>query len=284
MTPRSPHVLTIAGSDPSGGAGIQADLKTFSALGAYGMAALTALTAQNTRGVIGVELIDPEFVAEQIDAVFADIRVDAVKIGMIGSAASAARVADCLERLQPELIVLDPVMVAKSGDRLVDDHAVEVMRERLMPRATLITPNLGEAGVLLGQAPPATEDDMPAAAQALVAAGASSVLLKGGHLSGSTSRDLFVDGTQTIWLAGQRVQTGNSHGTGCTLASAVAALGPVAPSLESAARAAKAFLTASLEQADTLDVGTGHGPVHHFHRAWQDDPARYWLARAARAA
>lgn len=279
--PSVPHVLSIAGSDPSGGAGIQADLKTFSALGAYGMAALTALTAQNTRGVTGVFPVDPGFLAEQIDTVFADVRVDAVKIGMAGDAESVRRIADCLQRHRPATVVLDPVMVAKSGHRLVADEAVATLRDTLLPLATVVTPNLPEAAVLLGEDAATDEAGMAGAAARLARLFGGQVLLKGGHLAGPRSVDILHGPEGTRWLEADRVSTRNSHGTGCTLSSAIAALMPVAPSLTIAARAAKLYLTRALAAADTLEVGSGQGPVHHFHGQWATEPARRLLAEAS---
>jgi len=267
------RVLSIAGSDPSGGAGIQADLKAFAAVGAYGMAAVTALTAQNTRGVAAVSIVEPDFLRRQIDEVFHDIAVDAVKIGMIGNPASVGIVAAALARHQPAEVVVDPVMVAKSGDRLVSDETVAAMRDELLPRATLVTPNLPEAGVLLGRGAPGGEADMPAVAASLARLLGGDVLLKGGHLRGERSRDLLVAAGESRWLDARRVVTDNTHGTGCTLSSAIAALLPVAPSRAVAIRAAKAYLTGCLEGADDLAAGEGHGPVHHFHRLWREDPA-----------
>lgn len=268
-----PNVLSIAGSDPSGGAGIQADLKTFSALGAYGMAALTALTAQNTRGVTGVHPVPPAFLRQQIDTIFDDIRVAAVKIGMVGSAESVAAVADCLVLRRPPFVVVDPVMVAKSGDRLIDDAAVAALRDRLLPQATLVTPNLPEAAVLLGDDEPAHDrESMPAIAERLHRQCGAAVLLKGGHLEADDSPDLLFDGKGAEWIAGRRVDTTSTHGTGCTLSSAIAALVPQRAALSDAVRDAKAYLLAALAAADALDVGSGHGPVQHFHAWWRDPP------------
>jgi hydroxymethylpyrimidine/phosphomethylpyrimidine kinase len=263
-----PNVLTIAGVDPSGGAGIAADLKAFSALGAYGMCVVTALTAQNTRGVYGVETVAPDFVAQQIDAVFADVRVDAVKIGMIATAEIAAAVADALTRHGARHIVLDPVMVAKSGDRLLAAEAVRALRERLIPLAEVVTPNLPEAAVLLGQPEPASVGAMKDAARELLALGPRSVLLKGGHLAGEDSTDVYFDGGDFAELTAPRIATKNTHGTGCTLSSAIAALLPRMDRL-AAIRAAKDYLTGALSAADDLSVGSGHGPVHHFHGMWK---------------
>lgn len=274
------HALSIAGSDPSGGAGVQADLKTFAALGAYGMCALTALTAQNTTAVRAVHPVPADFLGAQIDAVFDDVRVDAVKIGMIGSAASVATVAACLERWRPPYVVLDPVMVAKSGDRLVDDAAVAALRERLLPLATVVTPNLPEAAVLLGEAEAGDVEAMHGVAERLHGLGPGAVLVKGGHLDAPEAVDVLHDGARLHVLRAPHVATRNTHGTGCTLSSAIAALAPRAASLPQAVAAAKRYLGACLEWADALPVGHGHGPVHHFHALWRDDPAAGWLAES----
>jgi hydroxymethylpyrimidine/phosphomethylpyrimidine kinase len=263
------NVLSIAGSDPSGGAGIQADLKAISANGCFAMAAITALTAQNTRGVTGVQLVEPGFVAAQIDAVFADIRVDAVKIGMLGSAEIAASVADALARHRPTRVVLDPVMIAKGGDRLLAEAAVRVLRERLLPLATVLTPNLPEAAVLLDQPEPTSRDAMPAMAAALRRLGCSVVLLKGGHLPGPASPDLLATADGEHWFEGERVATRNTHGTGCTLSSALAARLAVTGDVRAAAEQAKGYVAGAIAAADRLDVGGGHGPTHHFHALWR---------------
>jgi hydroxymethylpyrimidine/phosphomethylpyrimidine kinase len=267
------NVLSIAGSDPSGGAGIQADLKTFSALGAYGAAAITALTAQNTKEVRGVQTIAPEFVAAQIDAVFEDLRIDAVKIGMVATAPIAAAVADCLRRHAARNIVLDPVMVAKSGDRLLAPDAVAAVRDLLAPLATVITPNLPEAAVLTSGTEAANLAEMHAALPALHRLGARYVLLKGGHLPGGDSTDLLSDGHDIIEVPGRRVATSNTHGTGCTLSSAIAALLPAYGAVE-AVRHAKHYLSGAIENSGRLSVGSGHGPVHHFHALWQGSERR----------
>ena len=263
-----PIVLSIAGSDPSGGAGIQADLKTFSALGAYGGAVMTALTAQNTRGVTGIHNVPPDFVALQIDTVFADLRIDAVKIGMISTADIARAVAASLRRADAPNIVLDPVMIAKSGHPLLDATAVAALREELVPLATVITPNLPEAGVLLGGEMPRTLAEMHDAVRALHRLGPAYVYLKGGHLGGDASPDLLYDGETTVELSAKRVHTGNTHGTGCTLSSAIAALIPQRPDVRRAVEDAKAYVTAAIAASDRLHVGNGHGPVHHFHGLW----------------
>ena len=266
------NVLSIAGSDPSGGAGIQADLKTFSALGAYGMAAITALTAQNTQGVVSFQTVDPAFVAAQIDAIFADVRVDAVKIGMVATAAIATAIADRLRHHGARNIVLDPVMVAKSGHHLLHDDAVVALRDVLVPMASVITPNLPEAGVLLGRTEPATLADMREAVRDLHRLRPAFVLLKGGHLTGQDSTDLLFDGTTVVELPGARIDTRNTHGTGCTLSSAIAALLPRF-GMEQAVRRAKAYLTDAIAASSRLTVGSGHGPVHHFHALWKEDAA-----------
>jgi hydroxymethylpyrimidine/phosphomethylpyrimidine kinase len=266
------NVLSIAGSDPSGGAGIQADLKTFSALGAYGMCVITALTAQNTRGVRSFQTVDPAFVADQIDAIFDDVRVDAVKIGMVATAEIATVVAERLRHHAARNVVLDPVMVAKSGDRLLRDDAVAAIREQLVPLAQVITPNLPEAAVLVGGSVPASLADMRQTIRDLHRLGSQFVLLKGGHLTGDDSTDLLFDGRTMTELSGRRIETRNTHGTGCTLSAALAALLPRAGMVE-AARRAKAYLNGALAASDQLTVGSGHGPVHHFHALWTKDAA-----------
>jgi hydroxymethylpyrimidine/phosphomethylpyrimidine kinase len=266
------NVLSIAGSDPSGGAGIQADLKAFSALGAYGMAVITALTAQNTQGVRSFQTVDPGFVAEQIDAIFADVRVDAVKIGMVATAEIAAAIAQRLRHHGMRNVVLDPVMVAKSGHHLLREDAVAALREVLVPMARVITPNLPEAGVLLGGSAPATLADMRRAVHELHRLGPEWVLLKGGHLAGTSSTDLLFDGETITELPGRRIETRNTHGTGCTLSAAIAALLPRFAMAEAVHRA-KAYLTEAIAASDRLTVGSGHGPVHHFHALWTEDTA-----------
>jgi hydroxymethylpyrimidine/phosphomethylpyrimidine kinase len=266
------NVLSIAGSDPSGGAGIQADLKTFAALGAYGMAVITALTAQNTQGVRSFQTVGPDFVAEQIDAIFADVRVDAVKIGMVATAEIAAAIADRLRHHGMRNIVLDPVMVAKSGHHLLREDAVAALRDALVPMARVITPNLPEAGVLLGGFEPSSLTDMRRAARELHRLGPEWVLLKGGHLTGQDSTDLLFDGNTITELPGRRIETRNTHGTGCTLSAAIAALLPRFAVVDTVRRA-KAYLTDAIAASDRLTVGSGHGPVHHFHALWPQDAA-----------
>ncbi|MBN2629026.1 MAG: bifunctional hydroxymethylpyrimidine kinase/phosphomethylpyrimidine kinase [Rhodobacteraceae bacterium] len=258
-----PNILSIAGSDPSGGAGIQADIKTISANGGYAMAAITALTAQNTQGVTGVQMIAPDFVAAQIAAIRADIRVDAVKIGMLGTAAIIRAVLEGLSGLTVP-IVLDPVMVAKSGDRLLQAEAVAALRAGL-PIASVVTPNLPEAADLLGGPEAMTRAEMQAQAQALLELGAQAVLLKGGHLPGDDCPDLLFSAAVAVWLPGTRHATRKTHGTGCTLSSALATfLGHGLPLPEAAARA-KAYVARAIATADALTVGMGYGPTHHFH-------------------
>lgn len=266
-----PNVLSIAGTDPSGGAGSQADLKTFSALGAYGLAVVTAVVAQNTTGVRAVHPVPAGFVAEQLDTLFADVRVDAVKIGMLGDEDVIAAVAAALDRFRPPVVVLDPVMVAKSGDRLLAAGAVEALRQELLPRVDLITPNLPEAADLLEEPEAVGVDAMAGQGEKLVASGARRVLVKGGHLGGPRSVDVLVGDGRCDHLEAPRLATSNDHGTGCTLSSAITALRPQRPDWLTAVRDAKAYLTAALRGAERLDVGAGHGPVHHFF-AWWPDP------------
>ncbi|WP_131118429.1 bifunctional hydroxymethylpyrimidine kinase/phosphomethylpyrimidine kinase [Lichenihabitans psoromatis] len=264
-----PNLLSIAGSDPSGGAGIQADLKTFSALGCYGMAALTALTAQNTRGVSGVHVVPPEFVAAEIDAIFADISVDAVKLGMLADGAVVAAVTDRLVRHAAGNIVLDPVLVATSGDSLGSPDVVGAMTRLLLPLATLVTPNLPEAARLADGAVPTDVAGMRLLAEKLVASGARAVLVKGGHLDGDVAVDILFDGTTMREFSAPRIDTPNTHGTGCTLSSAIAAYLAFGDDLAGAVTKAKAFLTDALRASGELRVGGGHGPVHHFHSLWK---------------
>lgn len=261
------NVMSIAGVDPSGGAGVLADVKTFSALGTYGMAVIAALTAQNTRAVTGVELVAPGFVAQQIDTIFDDVRVDAVKIGMLAAEPIIVTVANRLRQRFEGPLVLDPVMVAKSGDALLAPEAVSALRMVLLPLATMITPNLPEVGVLLDRPAPADLDGMRRAAADLRAAGAKSVLVKGGHLDNGDAVDLFDDGDEPMILRGPRIPTRNTHGTGCTLSAAIAAFSTQMPP-RAAVSAAKDYLSAAIAAADQLTVGHGHGPVHHFHATW----------------
>jgi hydroxymethylpyrimidine/phosphomethylpyrimidine kinase len=270
---RIPNIATIAGVDPSGGAGVLADVKAISALRGYACAVIAALTAQNTAAVTGVHAVPADFVRLQIDTLFADVRIDAVKIGMVGAAPVIVAVADRLRHWNPPHVVLDPVMVAKSGDALLAKEAVGALVESLLPQATVVTPNLPEAGVLLEQRAPETLREMYRAAERLrermAHDGERWVFLKGGHLPAGDATDLLHDGDRMIELASARVDTKNTHGTGCTLSAALAALLPQSSDVPAAARAAKDYLTAALRAADDLDVGKGHGPVHHFHALWR---------------
>ncbi|WP_027528613.1 bifunctional hydroxymethylpyrimidine kinase/phosphomethylpyrimidine kinase [Bradyrhizobium sp. Ec3.3] len=262
----TPTALTIAGSDSSGGAGIQADLKTFAALGVYGASAITALTAQNTKGVTGIHAVPVAFVTAQIDAVFSDLDVRAVKIGMVAQAASIDAIASSLARWSPPHVVLDPVMVATSGDRLLAAEAVEALRKRLIPLASLITPNLPEAAALLDEKVAESEAGIESQGRRLLALGARAVLIKGGHGRGSESIDYLVSADGVIALAAPRVSTKNTHGTGCSLSSAVAAGLAKGEDLATAVCNAKAWISAAIAAADRFSVGHGHGPIHHFHK------------------
>jgi hydroxymethylpyrimidine/phosphomethylpyrimidine kinase len=271
-----PNVLTIAGVDPSGGAGVLADVKAISALSAYACAVIAALTAQNTRAVTGVFAVPAAFVREQIDTLFADVRIDAVKVGMLGASPVIRVVADGLLHWKPQHVVLDPVMVAKSGDALLAKESVGALVEALVPCATVLTPNLPEAGVLLGERAPESLKEMRRAAERLrermAHSGSRWVMLKGGHLPGGEAIDVLTDGDRMIELAAKRVDTKNTHGTGCTLSAAIAALLPVSPDVPTAVRGAQDYLVAALEAGVRLDVGKGHGPVHHFHALWRAVP------------
>jgi hydroxymethylpyrimidine/phosphomethylpyrimidine kinase len=260
--------LTIAGSDSSGGAGIQADLKTFSALGVYGASAITALTAQNTQGVTGIHDVPPDFIVAQIDAVFADLDVDAVKIGMLSQSGAIVAIAKTLDRHRAQNVVLDPVMIAASGARLLANDAIETLRKELISRALLITPNLPEAAALTGAPMAKSEGEMAAHAQQLLDAGARNVLIKGGHGEGPESVDLLIGPNLNVRLAAPRHPSRNTHGTGCTLSSAVAAGLAKGLDLTAAVRAAKDYVTAGIAAADKLQIGHGHGPLHHFHAHW----------------
>lgn len=265
------RLLTIAGSDSGGGAGIQADLKTFAALGCYGMSAITALTAQNTVSVTGIFSVPPEFIAKQIDAVLSDIGADAVKIGMLSTAEVTETVAERLNAYEAENIVVDPVMVAKSGDKLLQDDAITALRTKLFPLATLITPNLPEASVLLKR-PVETRKEMEQAARDLKESGPKNVLVKGGHAEGNESADCLVTEDGAIyWLEGMRIKTPNTHGTGCTLSSAIAAYLGKGNSVKDAVWKGKAFISQAILAGKDYKIGAGHGPVHHFHALWRED-------------
>ena len=260
--------VSIAGSDPSGGAGIQGDLKTFSALGVYGATVITALTAQSTTGVTAIHDLPAAFVAQQIEAVFGDLQVGAVKIGMLSQPQVVEAVAAGLDRHRQRKVVLDPIMVATSGRRLAAPQAVDALRRLLVPRAMLLTPNLPEAAALLDA--PIAEDEagMRAQAERLLALGPGAVLVKGGHGSGRESVDVYFDGSAELRLPAPRIATENTHGTGCTLSAAVAAgLAKRLPLTEAVAEA-KTYVTLTIAGADQLGVGKGRGPVHHFAARW----------------
>ncbi|MEY2657659.1 MAG: bifunctional hydroxymethylpyrimidine kinase/phosphomethylpyrimidine kinase [Pseudomonadota bacterium] len=261
--PRYARVLTIAGSDSGGGAGIQADLKTFAALGCYGMTAITALTAQNTVGVQGIHAVPPAFLQSQLQSVIEDIGVDAVKIGMLHEPGVVEVVAWAIQHYQLQRVVLDPVMVATSGDRLIADATVRVLVDQLFPLATVITPNLDEASLLLGR-PIAAVSDLSGAAQALLSQGARAVLLKGGHLPGDQVVDVLArPGHVDVVLSSARMASRNTHGTGCTLSSAIAAHLALGDPLERAVRAAREYILGAIQAGAGVQVGHGHGPLNH---------------------
>jgi len=265
---RTPIAVTIAGSDSSGGAGIQADLKTFAAFGVYGASVITALTAQNTQGVAAIHDVPAEFIGAQMDAVFSDLSVGAVKIGMLSQPDVIAAVAAGLVKHGQTDVVLDPVMVAASGDRLLVPEAIDVMRRVLIPRALVITPNLPEAAALLDTTPAASEGEMRDQVERLLTLGPRAVLIKGGHSNSPESVDIFFDGSVELRLPAPRIATENTHGTGCTLSSAIAAGLAKGLRLVEAIAEAKAYVTLAIAGADRLTIGSGHGPVHHFHAWW----------------
>lgn len=266
MTPIA-SALTIAGSDSSGGAGIQADLKTFSALGVYGTSAITAITAQNTSGVFAVEAISPAMVSAQIAAVLDDIPPQAIKIGMLASPEIVAAVASALDAYEGP-VVLDPVMVAKSGDALLSRDAEAALIERLLPRADVLTPNIPEAARLLGRSQARDADETEAQGRALLGLGARAVVMKGGHADGPTCIDRLVTASGVVAMEQPRLATRNTHGTGCSLSSAIAAELAKGADVEAAVRRAQAWLHGAIRAADGLGIGSGHGPVHHFHEVW----------------
>lgn len=267
---RIPNVLTIAGIDPSGGAGLLADVKAMSALGVYAAGVPTALTAQNTCGVTGVMAIPADFVAKELDAIFNDLTIDAVKIGMLNDAEVIHTVAAALRQWKPRWVVLDPVMVAKSGDRLLREDALEALRHELMPLATLATPNLPEAAALLDEPETVREEDMVLLATRLRERFATPwILVKGGHLNGAESPDCLVGPDTTVqWFRTTRMATKNTHGTGCTLSSAIAAELAHEGEVPQAVKAAKAYISGAIAHADELTVGHGHGPTNHFWTLW----------------
>jgi hydroxymethylpyrimidine/phosphomethylpyrimidine kinase len=263
-------VLTIAGSDSGGGAGIQADLKTMSAIGCYGMSVITALTAQNTRGVTAIHAVPPSFAADQIAAVFSDIGADAVKIGMLYSAELIEVIAEQLKIYGAEKIILDPVMVAQSGDKLLQDDAVQAIKEHLMPLVDVVTPNIPEAEVLIDSRILGLED-MQTAAKSLAGYGSRSVLIKGGHLADSDSTDLlYLTGEDRfVRLEAKRIASNNNHGTGCTLSSAIASYMALGNDIEQAVRKAKTYIQNAIRAGADYTIGHGHGPVHHFFEFWE---------------
>jgi hydroxymethylpyrimidine/phosphomethylpyrimidine kinase len=260
--------VTIAGSDSSGGAGIQADLKTFSALGVYGASVITALTAQNTRGVQGIQDVPPEFVSQQIDSVFSDLAVDAVKIGMLSRPAVIEAVAAGLDRHGAQNVVLDPVMIAASGDPLLVPEAVETLRSVLLPKALVVTPNLPEAAAILDDEVAQSEAEVVSQARRIRALGPRAVLIKGGHAEGAESVDILLDDEGVTRFPARRVATRNTHGTGCTLSSAIAASLAKGLTLRQAVGNGKRYISAAIQASDKLQIGHGHGPVHHFHALW----------------
>lgn len=265
MAKRIPIALTIAGSDSSGGAGIQADLKTFGALQVYGASVITALTAQNTRGVTGVFEVPPEFVTAQMDAVFSDLDADGVKIGMVARSETIAAIVAGLKRWRAKNIVVDPVMIATSGDRLLSPAALDALRGALIPMAQIVTPNLPEAAALLDERLATTEKDILRQGAHLLCLGCPAVLIKGGHGDGPQSTDYLFSADGVVHLAAPRIPTANTHGTGCSLSSAIAAGLAKGECLNDAVRHAKDFISAAIAAADRLRVGHGHGPVHHFY-------------------
>jgi hydroxymethylpyrimidine/phosphomethylpyrimidine kinase len=268
----TPIAVTIAGSDSGGGAGLQGDLKTFSALGVYGASVVTALTAQSTVGVTAIHDVPADFIAAQMDAVFSDLGVGAVKIGMLSQAAAILAVAAGLERWRQSKVVLDPVMVASSGERLLAADAIAVLKRELIPRVMVLTPNLPEAAVLLGVGVAQSEDEMRDQAQRLLALGPQAVVLKGGHGQGLESIDLLVDGNGAVALPLVRIASRNTHGTGCAFSAAIAAGLAKGMDLQEATRTAKSYVHAAILAADTLAIGSGAGPVHHFHAMWPRRP------------
>jgi hydroxymethylpyrimidine/phosphomethylpyrimidine kinase len=262
-------ILSIAGSDPSGGAGAQGDLKTFSALGCYGMAALSALTAQNTLGVQAVQPVATDFVAAQIESVLGDIDVDAVKIGMIGSAPNVEAIAEVLRRYVAQNIVLDPVMVASSGHSLGGEELVAPILKWLFPLVRLVTPNLMESALLAGGRMPETPGDMREVALKIHALGAAAVLVKGGHLPEGDAYDLLYDGAAFTEFSAPRLDTRNTHGTGCALSAAIAARLGQGATLEEAVGDAKAYLSSALAAGEKMQIGAGHGPPQHFFALWK---------------
>lgn len=265
----TPIVLSVAGSDSGGGAGIQADIKAISATGSFACTVITALTAQNTQGVTGVMGIPGDFIEQQFDAVFSDIDIDAVKIGMLGDAATIRTVAAALRKHNPRFVVLDPVMVATSGDVLLAEDAIETLITELIPLADLITPNLPEARALLQARPElntAAEDDTAAHCKQLLSYGCRSVLIKGGHQEADSSTDFWLDDNGLRTYSSPRIDTQNTHGTGCTLSASIASYLAQGLAMPEAIQQAKNYIQGAIEHADQLKIGQGSGPVHHFYR------------------
>jgi hydroxymethylpyrimidine/phosphomethylpyrimidine kinase len=267
-TPMTPIAVTIAASDSSGGAGIQADLKSFSALAVYGATIITALTAQNTREILAIEDVPADFIVAQMNAVFSDLKVDAVKIGMVRDRAGIEAIASGLARWSQTSVVLDPVMAASSGMQFLSTDAIEVLKNVLIPRALLVTPNLAEAAMLLHASIACSQDEMRKQGERLLELGAKAVLVKGGHSTGAQSIDLLVERDGVTLFPADRVQTHNTHGTGCTLSAAIAAFLAKRLALAEAVRLAKRYVTDALMAADRIKVGHGAGPLHHFHGSW----------------
>lgn len=261
-----PVALTIAGSDSCGGAGIQADLKTFQALGVYGMSAVTAVTVQNTQKVYDVQEMAPHIVHDQITCLFADIEIQAVKIGMVSSAALIEAIADALGQVQRPPVVLDPVMISKSGYNLLDQNARDTLIQKLFPLAEVVTPNIHEAEAIVGNTI-TTDVQMRKSAQAIVALGARKVVVKGGHMGGNHATDIVFDGQEFKTVRSERFDTINTHGTGCTFSSAIAAYLARGESFFPAVQKAKHYVTGAI--ANALDIGQGHGPTHHFHNLYE---------------
>ncbi len=261
------NILTIAGSDSSGGAGIQADLKAISATGAYGLSVITVLTAQNTMGVDAIYPVAINFLKQQMETVVRDIRIDAIKVGMLGTPGVIKAVSQFVRQVSCP-VVIDPVMVAKSGDRLLHADALIALRELIIPLATVITPNLPEASDLLGESEATDRDAMVAQASLLLNLGPKMVLLKGGHLISDESPDLLMARDACVWFESPRIDTANTHGTGCSLSSALASFLGQGQSIEIAVQSAKAYISGAITAADQLCVGSGHGPIHHFWDLW----------------
>ena len=267
----TPIVLTIAGSDSGGGAGIQADIKAMSATGSFACSVITAITSQNTQGVSAIFPIPLDHVSSQLDAVFSDLNVAAVKVGMLADSSIIKVVADKVKQFQPKHLVIDPVMVATSGDLLLEQSAISTLKEELIPLADIITPNLPEGAALTGKPVPASEADMQDMVEELRALGAKAVLLKGGHLEqNENSNDLLILPTSTTLISAKRFPTKNTHGTGCTLSSAIASYLAQGNDLTRAVELGKRYISEAIAHADQLDVGQGHGPVNHFYAGHAD--------------